>query len=157
MAEDEEQEDTPEPNNAIKTYLNEYRTDSHSKHKTLITQLRKKMKKRNEKETTSSLSVNVQSDFVSTMFGENLEPDWVDSLRTHSIDFQGRATLPSTRNFQLNIIGHPNVKSDEIILLFGCVSAFPEEIYTCDFKWPLSPLQAFGIALSALDYKYACA
>ena len=29
-------------------------------------------------------------------------------------------------------------------------------VYSLEVKWPFSPLQAFGIALSSIDHKIAC-
>lgn len=44
--------------------------------------------------------------------------------------------------------------SEEVVIMqFGRVG---DNDFTCDFQAPLSPLQAFGIALSSFDYKIAC-
>jgi hypothetical protein len=44
--------------------------------------------------------------------------------------------------------------SEEVVIMqFGRVG---DNDFTCDFQYPLSPLQAFGIALSSFDYKIAC-
>jgi len=42
---------------------------------------------------------------------------------------------------------------NKVYLQFGRVG---EKDFNLDFQWPLSPLQAFGIALSSFDYKLAC-
>lgn len=36
-----------------------------------------------------------------------------------------------------------------------CVGVF-SDIFTCDFKYPLCAVQAFGVALSSFDGKLAC-
>lgn len=42
---------------------------------------------------------------------------------------------------------------DYIVMQFGRVS---EDLFTMDFQYPMSALQAFGIALSSFDAKLAC-
>lgn len=42
---------------------------------------------------------------------------------------------------------------DTVLLQFGKAGG---DTFTCDFRWPLTPLQAFGIALSSFDSKLAC-
>jgi len=50
------------------------------------------------------------------------------------------------------INGNPNVA-----LQFGKVAENANaELFTLDVSWPLSPLQAFGVALSACDRKLLC-
>ena len=40
-----------------------------------------------------------------------------------------------------------------MLLLFGRVE---KSRFSLDLQWPLSPLQAFAIALASLDYKLGC-
>ena len=88
------------------------------------------------------------------IYGSNVEPYWLEQIGAYSLDFQGRVTLPSNKNFQL-VAGN---RTNDIILQFGKVTSLKnKEIYTMDVQWPLSPLQAFGICLSACDRKLACA
>lgn len=90
----------------------------------------------------------------SVIYGSNVEPYWLEQIGAYSLDFQGRVTLPSNKNFQF-VAGN---RTNEIILQFGkVISLKNKEIYTMDVQWPLSPLQAFGICLSACDRKLACA
>merc|ERR1712176_1214768 len=80
----------------------------------------------------------------SVIFASNREPYWLEQISAYSLDFQGRVTLPSNKNFQLVTRDRPN----EVILQFGKVvssSGGHMEIYTLDLQWPFSPLQAFGI------------
>ena len=41
----------------------------------------------------------------------------------------------------------------EVVMQFGRVS---DKEFTCDIRYPLSPFQAFAIALSSFDSKLAC-
>jgi hypothetical protein len=90
-------------------------------------------------------------------YGVNKEPYWLDSIQAYSLDFQGRVTLPSNKNFQLEL----DFMREAIALQFGKVVSADEEldysIYTVDVQWPLSPLQALGLALTACDRKALCA
>ncbi len=47
----------------------------------------------------------------------------------------------------------PNFSESKILMQFGRIS---EDIFTMDFTYPLTALQAFGIALSSLAGKLAC-
>jgi len=79
----------------------------------------------------------------------NKNPVWEEETQSYVLNFQGRASRASVKNFQ---IVHPK---DEkyIIMQFGRVS---EEIFTMDYSYPLCALQAFGIVLSSFDSKLAC-
>ncbi|XP_063674781.1 tubby protein homolog isoform X2 [Bolinopsis microptera] len=79
----------------------------------------------------------------------NKTPVWNDETQSYVLNFHGRVTQASVKNFQ---IIHDN-DPDYIVMQFGRVS---EEIFTMDFKYPLCALQAFAIALSSFDGKIAC-
>eukprot|EP00667_Euglena_gracilis_P012900 EG_transcript_13271 len=80
---------------------------------------------------------------------KNKEPSWNDQLRAYVLNFGGRVTMASVKNFQLVDQDHPN----KVLMQFGKVDA---DRFTLDFQYPVSGLQAFGIALSAFDGKLAC-
>jgi len=40
------------------------------------------------------------------------------------------------------------LEHEEVVMQFGRVD---EDTFTCDFRYPLSAIQAFGIALSSFD------
>jgi len=78
------------------------------------------------------------------------EPKWSEKHNAYVLHyFNGRIQKPSSKNFQLIEVG----KDDDVILQFGRID---DETFAMDFKYPLSPLQAFGICLSSLDNKFAC-
>jgi len=78
------------------------------------------------------------------------EPKWSDKHNAYVLHyFNGRIQKPSSKNFQLIEEG----KDDDVILQFGRID---DQTFAMDFKYPLSPLQAFGICLSSLDCKFAC-
>jgi hypothetical protein len=107
------------------------------------------------------------------LYGCNKQPYWLDSIQAYSLDFSGRVTLPSNKNFQLVLDGNPALGNrstssanqqyqhpggSDITLQFGKVfAAASVEVYTVDVAWPLSPVQAFGVSLTAVIQKKACA
>jgi len=79
----------------------------------------------------------------------NKPPKWNAQVRAYVLDFNNRVTKPSVKNFQLVQSSDHNT----VVLQFGRVG---RESFSLDFRWPLSPLQAFAIALSSCDYKLVC-
>ncbi|XP_012498483.1 PREDICTED: tubby-related protein 2 [Propithecus coquereli] len=76
-------------------------------------------------------------------------PLWSEESGSYVLNFQGRVTRASVKNFQ---IVHPN-NPGYVVLQFGRVA---QDMFTMDFCYPLCPLQAFAICLSSLDGKLAC-
>jgi len=76
-------------------------------------------------------------------------PRWNDQVGAYVLNFNGRVTMASVRNFQLV---EPD-EQDAVLLQFGRVG---KDEFTLDFRYPLTPFQAFAIALSAFDSKVAC-
>ncbi|XP_041350577.1 tubby-related protein 3-like isoform X2 [Gigantopelta aegis] len=79
----------------------------------------------------------------------NKTPVWNDETQSYVLNFHGRVTQASVKNFQ---IVHDN-DVDYIVMQFGRVA---EDVFTMDFNYPMCALQAFGIALSSFDGKLAC-
>ncbi|EGD74472.1 hypothetical protein PTSG_05836 [Salpingoeca rosetta] len=67
---------------------------------------------------------------------------------SYVLNFGGRVTRPSVKNFQ---IIHES-DTDYIILQFGRVE---EHEFTMDYQYPMSALQAFGVCLTSFDGKLA--
>ncbi|XP_060030095.1 tubby-related protein 2 isoform X4 [Erinaceus europaeus] len=80
---------------------------------------------------------------------QNKTPSWSDESGAYVLNFHGRVTRASVKNFQ---IVQPN-DSDCLVLQFGRVAP---DTFTMDFSYPLCPLQAFAICLSSFDGKLAC-
>jgi tubby-related protein 1 len=79
----------------------------------------------------------------------NKHPRWNELMKAFCLNFGGRVTVASVKNFQL--VAHDDPET--VLLQFGKVG---DETFTCDFRWPLTALQAFAICLSSFDSKLAC-
>ncbi|KAL6215871.1 hypothetical protein ACLB2K_015297 [Fragaria x ananassa] len=89
---------------------------------------------------------------------KNKAPRWHEQLQCWCLNFRGRVTVASVKNFQLVATAEPsqNVSAEEqekVILQFGKIG---KDIFTMDYRYPLSAFQAFGICLSSFDTKPAC-
>merc|ERR1712146_610508 len=91
---------------------------------------------------------NSETDDIQVL--KNKQPKWNDQVGAYVLNFNGRVTRASVKNFQLcNVARDP----DLVVMQFGRVG---KDAFTMDYQWPLCGLQAFGIALSSFDYKIAC-
>ncbi|KAF5467748.1 hypothetical protein F2P56_011968 [Juglans regia] len=105
----------------------------------------------------------------------NKAPRWHEQLQCWCLNFRGRVTVASVKNFQLIAATHPAAGAptqtqpapaptlapsqptqsdhDKIILQFGKVG---KDMFTMDYRYPVSAFQAFAICLSSFDTKLAC-
>lgn len=79
----------------------------------------------------------------------NKKPYFNTETNSFSLNFSGRVTRPSVKNFQ---VIHP-LDPTYITLTFGKEE---DDSYILDFAHPWSPLNAFCVGLSALDHKFGC-
>ncbi|CAH9125632.1 unnamed protein product [Cuscuta epithymum] len=112
---------------------------------------------------------------------KNKAPRWHEQLQCWCLNFRGRVTVASVKNFQLIAAtagapqppvpgggAPPTVAAasqqqqqsqsqpsdhDKVILQFGKVG---KDMFTMDYRYPLSAFQAFAICLSSFDAKLAC-
>lgn len=95
---------------------------------------------------------------------KNKAPRWHEQLQCWCLNFRGRVTVASVKNFQLIAATQPAAgaptpsqpappEHDKIILQFGKVG---KDMFTMDYRYPLSAFQAFAICLSSFDTKLAC-
>ncbi|KAM7251329.1 hypothetical protein ACFE04_023212 [Oxalis oulophora] len=89
---------------------------------------------------------------------KNKAPRWHEQLQCWCLNFKGRVTVASVKNFQLaaavepfHNIGEP--EQDRTILQFGKIG---KDIFTMDYCYPLSAFQAFAVCLSSFDTKPVC-
>ncbi|GFP97810.1 tubby-like F-box protein 1 [Phtheirospermum japonicum] len=92
---------------------------------------------------------------------KNKAPRWHEQLQCWCLNFRGRVTVASVKNFQLIAAASQQNQSssssssdqDKVILQFGKVG---KDMFTMDYRYPLSAFQAFAICLSSFDTKLAC-
>mmetsp|Transcript_3024 Transcript_3024/g.6536 ORF Transcript_3024/g.6536 Transcript_3024/m.6536 type:complete len:1042 (+) Transcript_3024:131-3256(+) len=78
---------------------------------------------------------------------QNRPPWWNAELGAFVLNFGGRVSVASVKNFQLCDRGN----QEAILLQFGRVDG--RHSFTMDFQYPLSASQAFAIAISSLQSK----
>ncbi|KAL6906123.1 hypothetical protein ACP4OV_003724 [Aristida adscensionis] len=97
----------------------------------------------------------------------NKAPRWHEQLQCWCLNFRGRVTVASVKNFQLVAASQPAAGAptpsqtapppapdhEKVILQFGKVA---KDMFTMDYRYPLSAFQAFAICLSSFDTKLAC-
>ncbi|KAB5534552.1 hypothetical protein DKX38_017638 [Salix brachista] len=88
----------------------------------------------------------------------NKAPRWHEHLQCWCLNFHGRVTVASVKNFQLVATmdqSQPGGKGDEdtVLLQFGKVG---QDTFTMDYRLPLSAFQAFAICLTSFGTKLAC-
>lgn len=97
---------------------------------------------------------------------KNKSPRWHEQLQCWCLNFRGRVTVASVKNFQLIAATQPPASNgapsgsqpnqpehDKVILQFGKIG---KDMFTMDYRYPLSAFQAFAICLSSFDTKLAC-
>ncbi|PRP76532.1 tubby protein [Planoprotostelium fungivorum] len=82
---------------------------------------------------------------------QNKSPGWNEEKKSYMLNFYGRVKMASIKNFQ--IVSEAEGGGDQILMQFG---RWNNEQFSLDFQYPLSLIQAFGIALASFDNKLAC-
>ncbi|KAL8047740.1 hypothetical protein ABFS82_07G020300 [Erythranthe guttata] len=103
-----------------------------------------------------SLAIHLNSQQEDSLILRNKSPRWHEQLQCWCLNFHGRVTAASVKNFQLvasSENGAPGPEHDKVILQFGKVG---KDVFTMDYRFPLSAFQAFAICLSSFDTKIAC-
>lgn len=98
-------------------------------------------------ETLLARHENGNTDNLVTLI--NKSPTWNEQTQSYVLNFHGRVTQASVKNFQ---IIHPD-NGDYIVMQFGRVA---EDVFSMDYSFPMCALQAFAITLSSFDGKLAC-
>ncbi|XXG90222.1 hypothetical protein AAC387_Pa12g2041 [Persea americana] len=89
---------------------------------------------------------------------KNKAPRWHEHLQCWCLNFHGRVTVASVKNFQLVATidpSQPGARGDDdvVVLQFGKVG---DDMFTMDYRQPLSAFQAFAICLTSFGMKLAC-
>ena len=85
----------------------------------------------------------------------NKAPLWNEGSQVYQLDFGGRVTQESAKNFQIEFsgkqVGVMFTTTGQILIFCSKVMQFgriDENAYTLDFQYPLTALQAFSVALA---------
>jgi len=78
---------------------------------------------------------------------QNRPPWWNVELGSFVLNFGGRVSVASVKNFQLC----DRNNQDHIMLQFGRIEG--RHSFTMDFQYPMTAVQAFAIAISSLQSK----
>ncbi|KAL2457619.1 Tubby-like F-box protein 2 [Forsythia ovata] len=102
--------------------------------------------------------VNFSSGDQEPLVLKNKAPRWHEQLQCWCLNFTGRVTVASVKNFQLVAAVDPSLnisatEHEKVILQFGKIG---KDIFTMDYCYPLTAFQAFSICLSSFDTKPAC-
>jgi len=73
----------------------------------------------------------------------NKPPIWNENSQVYQLDFGGRVTQESAKNFQVEYCGKQ-------VMQFGRIDT---NAYTLDFEWPFTAIQAFSIALANITQR----
>ena len=79
----------------------------------------------------------------------NKMPQWNEESRSFVLNFHGRVSEASVKNFQII----PRQDPEYIALQFGRIGS---DTFTMDIQYPMNMLIGFGIAISSLDEKRLC-
>ena len=74
---------------------------------------------------------------------KNRHPQWDKELGCFLLNFNGRVSHSSRKNFQLVTV------DEKVVMQFGKRG---KNTFILDWGWPLTPIQAFGIALAVMDH-----
>ncbi|XP_045766051.1 tubby-related protein 4 isoform X2 [Maniola jurtina] len=103
-------------------------------------QLRNKLKRAggNMSVATASTAAEARSSTRRQLVMHNKAPMWNENSQVYQLDFGGRVTQESAKNFQIEYHGKQ-------VMQFGRIDG---NAYTLDFQYPFSALQAFAVALA---------
>lgn len=79
----------------------------------------------------------------------NKPPKWNDQIGAFVLNFNKRVTQASVKNFQL-------IRNDDPDMVYLQCGRVLKDTFNIDFRYPVSPFQAFAIALTSFDYKLCC-
>eukprot|EP00614_Pseudopedinella_elastica_P033188 CAMPEP_0172639552 /NCGR_PEP_ID=MMETSP1068-20121228/218990_1 /TAXON_ID=35684 /ORGANISM="Pseudopedinella elastica, Strain CCMP716" /LENGTH=456 /DNA_ID=CAMNT_0013452731 /DNA_START=148 /DNA_END=1518 /DNA_ORIENTATION=- len=86
----------------------------------------------------------LRNDYRNMLVASNKPPRWNETLGAFVLNFNGRVTMASCKNFQLVAPDDP----DTVLVQFGRVG---KNEFTMDLRWPVTPFQAFAISLSCFE------
>lgn len=110
-------------------------------------QLQQRLDTQNENDRPQTDENGEQTDDFGLLALQNRPPWWNIELGSFVLNFRGRVSVASVKNFQLC----DRNDHDHIMLQFGRIEG--RHSFTMDYQYPLTAVQAFSIAISSLQSK----
>jgi Tub family len=110
-------------------------------------QLQQRLESQNEVVDRIDDDENGSNDDFGLLALQNRPPWWNIELGSFVLNFRGRVSVASVKNFQLC----DRNDHDHIMLQFGRIQG--RHSFTMDYQYPLTAVQAFSIAISSLQSK----
>ena len=115
----------------------------------------KLLRRKKTKEQKTQYAAVEQTEQAQLLLLDTKKPEWSEKLQAWTLNFAGRVKAASKRNFMLVIEQTDADLVSEFgskipLLRFGKIS---KDRYALDFRYPLSPVQALGIALTTFASK----
>ena len=82
--------------------------------------------------------------FEHMSFWENKKPQYDEDLGAYTLDFDGRVTMASSKNFLM--VPSTDIRGP-VAVRFGRVE---DSQFVMDVAWPCSPVKAMGVALASV-------
>ncbi|XP_067617430.1 tubby-related protein 4 [Eurosta solidaginis] len=123
-----------EENGGASSYNKQYRDLETFQKAQLLQKLKRGKIEPNGAASSCSHPASVRREFVM----HNKAPMWNELSQVYQLDFGGRVTQESAKNFQIEFRGKQ-------VMQFGRIDG---NAYTLDFQYPFSALQAFAVALA---------
>lgn len=88
---------------------------------------------------------------------DTAKPQWSEEMQAWTLNFNGRVNVASKKN----IILTPSKENESMDEEFGCETTcvrfgkFAKHRFSLDYRYPVSSIQAFSIALAAFANKKA--
>ena len=95
---------------------------------------------------SNGLGERAKRDSDDCVIFKNREPKWSPASNMYQLDFQGRATMASCKNIQLEPMRAGS--EADVRFLMGKVD---DNKFNVDFSYPFSVLQAFAFTLVVFD------
>ncbi|KAJ6215917.1 hypothetical protein RDWZM_010417 [Blomia tropicalis] len=102
-------------------------------------------KKKNKTKKNKSINDNNIEELAGKMFElRNKAPLWNEVTQVYQLDFGGRVTQESAKNFQIE-------SNEQQVMQFGRID---RNAYTLDFEYPFSAIQALSVALANVTQRF---
>lgn len=115
----------------------------------MLSEFKAMQQARDSREGVDTEDHGLSSSDNSLLVLQNRPPWWNAEINAFVLNFGGRVSVASVKNFQLV----ERTNQDYVMLQFGRIHG--RHHFTMDLQYPLTPMQAFAIAISSLQSKFS--